>query len=244
MRGPRTCPATLERSRSTTRNTGQGVYHSGEIRWFFRDGPQSEIDRWFSDCDTAVSEPPRRDSYIILPRCTTAGVKIRQGNIEVKAQTQPAALVSFSDRVSGYQDAWVKWSRPASDPESFLAAPTIPERWAHVEKARILRLLSLETEVPEEIEPRSRHLRAGCQAEKTRLQVLVSDEDAVPGHAWEQAERWWSLSLEAFGSPDAVADLLLRAAAHWFGEDFPATLPARDSISYPQWLARLEDPRL
>ncbi len=220
------------------------MYHSGEIRWFFRDGPQSEVDRWFSDCDAAVSEAPRRDSYIILPRCTTAGVKIRQGNIEVKAQTQPASLVQFADRVRGYQDSWVKWSRPASDPESFLAAPTIPERWAHVEKERTLRLLSLETEVPEEIEAGSRHLSAGCQAERTLLRVLVSDEDTVPGHAWGQAERWWSLSLEAFGSPDAVAELLLRAATHWFSENFPAALRAEDSMSYPQWLARLEDTRL
>ena len=199
------------------------------------------MDRWFSACDTAVSESPRVDSYVILPRCATAGVKIRQGNIEVKAQTQPAVLVSFADRVSGYQDAWVKWSRPASYPETFLAAPTIPERWAHVQKARTLRLLSLETDVPEEIAPRSRRLRAGCQAEKTDLCILVSDADDMPSEQdWEQAGRWWSLSLEAFGPPRDVSELLVRAATHWFGRDFPATLRAEDSMSYPQWLARLE----
>ncbi len=218
------------------------MYHSGEIRWFFRDGPKADVDRWFSACDTAVSEPPRVDSYVILPRCATAGVKIREGNIEVKAQTQAAALVSFTDRVCGYQDAWVKWSRPASDPAAFLAAPTIPERWAYVRKARVLRLLSLETDEPEEIAPRSRHLRAGCQAEKTDLGVLFrGGDDMPPEDDWEQAGRWWSFSLEAFGPPGDVGELLVRAGTHWFGQDFPATLHAEDSMSYPQWLASLAE---
>ena len=98
------------------------MYHSGEIRWICRNGPRAEVESWFSNCSTAVSEPPRKDTYVILPRCTTAGVKIRQGNIEVKAQTEPTTLASFTERVSGYQDAWVKWSRPASDPDSFLGS--------------------------------------------------------------------------------------------------------------------------
>ena len=72
------------------------MFHSGEIRWFFRDGPRREVDRWFSDCDTAVVEPPRVDRYIILPRCSTAGVKIRQGNIEVKAQTESPNLAEYT----------------------------------------------------------------------------------------------------------------------------------------------------
>lgn len=215
------------------------MYHSGEIRWFFRDGPKAEVRRWFDTCGTAISEPPRNDSYVILPRCTTAGVKIRGANIEVKAQTQPPALVEFTDRVSGYQDAWVKWSRPASDSKHIFAAPTISERWAHVEKVRTLRLLSLETEVPREIVPRSRHLRSGCQAEVTDLKVVICDGDARPSaQDWEEAERWWSLSLEAFGRPEDVRDLLFRAATHWLGADFSATLGADDSMSYPQWLAR------
>ena len=146
------------------------MYHTGEIRWFFRDGPRTEVARWFSDCDTAIAEPARIDRYIILPRCDTAGVKIRQGNIEVKAQTQPAELVSFSKRVSGHQGTWVKWSRPVTDPDSFFAAPLIPERWAHVEKARNLRLLSLLDETPGEVAPGSRHLAQG------------EEGDHPPGH--------------------------------------------------------------
>ncbi len=216
------------------------MYHSSEIRWFFSDGPQPEVDQWFSSCDTAVNEPARIDSYIVLPRCKTAGVKIRQGNIEVKAQTRSAELLDISDRVSGFQDAWVKWSRPAANPEAVFAAPSIPERWAYVEKARVVRLLSLEAK-PEEIAPGSRHLQAGCQAERTGLRVFVLDADVEPSvHDWKNAERWWSLSLEAFGPPDEVCGLLRRAASYWFGQDFPATLLAEDSMSYPEWLARLE----
>jgi len=217
------------------------VFHSGEIRWFFRDGPQREVDQWFSACGTAVTEPPRIDRYIILPRCTTAGVKIRQGNIEVKAQTESGTVSECTDRVCGYQGAWVKWSRPASNPDSFLASPNAPERWGHVEKARTLRLLSLETDEPEEITPGSRQLRAGCQAEKANLRVLLLDVGIEPtAQDWEHADRWWSLSLEAFGPPEDVGALLQRAASHWLGQGFPATLRAEDSMSYPEWLARLE----
>lgn len=216
------------------------MYHSGEVRWFLQDGPRTEVERWFSACDTAVTEQERTDSYVILPHCTTAGVKIREGNVEVKAQTRPAAFVEFTDRVSGYEDAWVKWSRPASDPRNFLAQATIPERWAHVRKARTLRLLSLEKEAPEEIAPGSRHLHAGCQAEQTDLRVVITDAETEPSaQDWQRAERWWSLSLEAFGPPEHVGELLCRAAAHWFGRGFPATLSAANSMSYPKWLASL-----
>ncbi len=219
----------------------RGVYHSSEIRWFFRDGPRSEVDQWFSSCAMAVTEPPRVDNYIILPRCKTAGVKIRQGNIEVKAQTQNSELLEISDRVGGFQDAWVKWSRPAANPDAVFAAPSIPECWACVEKARVLRLLTLEAESPDEIAPGSRHLHVGCQAEKTDLRVIVLDTDVEPSaHDWKKAERWWSFSLEAFGPANEVGGLLHRAASHWFGQDFPATLLAEDSMSYPEWLARLE----
>lgn len=217
------------------------MYHSGEMRWFFRNGPRAEVEGWFSTCSTAVSEPVRTDTYVILPRCTTAGVKMRQGNIEVKAQTRPAALVDLSARVSGYQDAWVKWSRPTIDPGDFLAAPSTPERWAYVEKSRTLRLLSLENAKPVEIEPGSRHLQAGCQAEKTDLRVLILEAGPAPCKSdWEKAEHWWSLSLEAFGPPARVGDLLHRAAEHWLARAFPAALRAEDSMSYPTWLARLE----
>ncbi len=218
------------------------MYHSGEVRWFFQGGPQSDVDRWFSTCDATVTEPARVDSYIILPHCRTVGVKIRLGNFEVKAQTQSGSFVNYTDRVAGYQDTWVKWSRPASNPEAIFAAPVTPERWAHVQKTRKLRLLSLEAEMPEEIAPGSRHLHAGCQAEKTDLKVLVLDAEVEPAaEHWEQAARWWSLSLEAFGPPDDVGDLLRRAASHWFEQGFPAALSAEDSLSYPAWLARLED---
>ncbi len=217
------------------------MYHSGEIRWFFRDGAQPEIDHWFSSCELAVVEPARVDSYIILPRCNTAGVKLRQGNIEVKAQTQSSKFIEFSDHVSGYQDAWVKWSRPASNPETVFAAPSMPERWAYVEKARVLRLLSLEAESPEEIAFGSRRLEAGCQAEKTDLRVIVLDADVEPtAQEWDRAPRWWSFSLEAFGAPSDVGNLLQRGASHWLREDFLATLRAEDSMSYPAWLADLE----
>ncbi len=130
------------------------MYASGEIRWFF-DGPlPDDVRAWFESRGLGISEPRRTDEYLVLPGCTTTGVKLREGRFEIKALTRSPVPASYSNRVSGLKDAWIKWSRKTED-ERLLRNVLVSngDPWISVSKERNLRLFSLESGRPEELPP-------------------------------------------------------------------------------------------
>jgi hypothetical protein len=217
------------------------VFHSGEIRWFFKGRSTAFIDRWFTDSGQARQEAERRDAYLLLPGCPYTGVKIREGKFEIKAQTRASEAVAYADQVRGLRDAWVKWSRPRDDVAGFRPLVREGEAWVFVSKRRTVRLFSLESDRPTEVAPGGPFLTAGCQVEKTDIRVLPQwASNNVPGDEdWDGAEDWWSFSLEAFGDPGRVLSHLDAAAAHIFSPGTGFELDERDSMSYPRWLSSI-----
>lgn len=204
------------------------MFHSAEIRWFFEGGPDAGVRDWFEASALKREEAPRVDSYLVLPGCQTCGVKIRQGHFEVKAQTSPPEIVRFGNGITGSRTAWVKWS------SEMAGAPIVkeqqgPETWVQVEKSRTLRLFDLADRVEEK--PASVWLSGpGCHAEFSLLRV------AGDSGKWGAAKSWWSVCLEAFGSPEDVLDHLDKMAASEVLQPLGAALPAAASMSYPEWL--------
>ncbi len=201
------------------------MYISGEIRWFF-DGPlPDDVREWFESPGLGISEPRRTDNYLLLPGCTTTGVKLREGRFEIKALTRPPIPASYANRISGLKDGWIKWSRKAGD-ERVLRDILVGDEdtWISVSKARHLRLFSLESGEPEELAPRSRMLAKGCQVELGAIE-LGGDRRA------------WSLSFEAFGQADEVLGLLDSVVEQFAGNPPPVALRQAHSMSYPVWLA-------
>ena len=201
------------------------MYISGEIRWFF-DGPlPSDVRAWFESPGLGIREPQRTDHYLLLPGCTTTGVKLREGRFEIKALTRSPIPASYANRVSGLKDGWIKWSRKVED-ERMLRDILVSDEdtWVSIEKARYLRLFSLENGKTEELPPRSRMLAKGCQVELGSIE-LGSDRQA------------WSLSFEAFGQADEVLGLLDPVVELFAENTPPVALRQEQSMSYPVWLA-------
>ena len=204
------------------------MFHSGEIRWFFRGEMQQEIADWFEERGHGTTEPSRVDDYLVLAHCRTAGIKFRGGRIEFKTQTGPAQVASYDNGIAGYRDTWVKWSSKVGDPD-YLNDLFVREedRWLSVEKRRHLRLISLTAEKPVEVPPGGDWLSRGCQIELTSVRIWPRDEGE------ERAVPWWSLSFEAFNDPKTVLHDLDRAIDHFFDRPPPSPLNLGSSMSYP-----------
>lgn len=205
------------------------MYVSGEIRWFLPGRIPSDISDWFRSSGLGVDEPERVDEYLLLPGCTTTGVKIRDGRFEVKTSLLPPVPVTYTDRVDGIKDAWIKWSREARDSQA-LRDQLVSEEdaWVSVSKRRQLRLFSLNNGGAEEIRPRTVRLARGCQIELSSIR-------------WQGENEWWSLSLEAFGAQDELIDNLDEVARQFFKEEPPLRLTREASMSYPAWLLAAQE---
>ena len=218
------------------------MFRSGEIRWFF---PGTEPDpgaRLIASGPLAEQQAERVDRYLSLPDCSTVGVKFRGGNFEVKAQVTPPERIAYGPGVAGSRSTWLKWSRPAADLLDVRGPAAGDETWVFVRKRRTLSLLSLESDAPTEVPVGGPWLEAGCQVERTGIDVLAygAAGDAPPGgQDWETAQRWWSVSFEAFGAPDRLLQNLDAAVRHVIAAQPGLRLGAEASMSYPEWLLSL-----
>ena len=207
------------------------MYDSGEARWFFHGAGQAAAERWITDSALAERKDERIDQYLVLPGCSTTGIKVREGNFEVKAQTSPTEPATWSENIAGARDTWVKWSRAAGDLSGLSSQPESGETWIRIGKQRTLRLFSLESGAPVEVPVDGPWLSAGCQVEATNLRVLSADD--------RHAEPWWSFCFEAVGEPGSLLELLDTMVNHVVNEAPDLELPLAASMSYPAWLSSL-----
>ena len=221
------------------------MFHSGETRWFIEGSLPAEVRDWFQSETLGTWDTERTDAYLLLPNCRTAGVKLREGRLEIKASTRQAEPVSYANGVSGYRDAWVKWSCEASDIDALTSMlGTGGDTWAFVRKRRCLRKLSLDGTSPVYVSADVR-LERGCQVEITSLLALTAPLGEPPSDDdWAAASPWWSLSFEAFGPAtpevtDEVLSLLDAAATEIFRDPPPCELSREASMAYPTWLLSL-----
>jgi hypothetical protein len=213
--------------------------HTAEVRWFFPLDPSPNVEppprppasvlAWFQDGLDNLEWPPqpRTDRYLLLPGCTTTGVKLREGRLEVKALCGPSDPVTLPHNMTGLADKWVKWSYggPAAAPlTAVLGRETAG--WLAVTKWRLLRAFTITeagvTEVTEN-EP--------VTAENTV--ELTAVQTAVQAHS----QSWWTLGLEAGGDPEKLEENFQQLADYFFGRTKPPlVLDKRHSCAYPAWI--------
>jgi hypothetical protein len=224
------------------------LYHTAELRWFVSaEAGWDQLLRWFRLDDllplreegwnepTASSQPfvkleqTRTDVYLILPKVETAGVKQRQGRLEVKALVAGPHPFSLGT-VAGRIEQWVKWTFQASPA---IAAPLEAELgqtgpWREVAKKRYLQQVVFDTGRPVAVSP-DLCPGAGCHVELTLVNLI------------ETFSAWFTVGFEAFGPPDQALALLDAAVRHFFATHGspPVQLDSRASLSYPAWLATL-----
>ncbi len=204
---------------------------TAEVRWFFPGEVPDDVWQWFRRGDLWATQPERIDAYLVLPGCSTTGIKVREGRFEVKTRTTAPVVAEYSPGVRGHSEGWLKWSRFFGDTESARAFfMSGGERWLSVRKARTMRGFSLDgitaAEDPFEVDMVGDRPIRGCGAEITQAEV-----GSGPG------ARWWTIGLEGYGDDaDAPAECLERGARVLFAAEPPLPLELSDSRSYAAWL--------
>jgi hypothetical protein len=221
--------------------------YSAEIRWFLRGAEQwNALLEWFTregDLSTVVDQPEltlpdtqacvlqeetRVDDYLLLPECSTVGVKQRQGKLEVKALVAGPRPLSTA-QIGGRVDQWLKWSFEPTEPQKLAKELDLAGPWREIAKERFLQKYALDSGSPAAISPKSRP-QIGCNVELTRL-----DADA-------KSRKWITLGFESFGGSTQLSAGLAAAVETFFDahKPPPVSLDGWDSLSYPAWLATLE----
>src|SRR5690606_3062676 len=85
---------------------------SVEARWFAHGELPSDVERWFRAGEPIdwSRVPSLTDSYIVLPGVDDLGIKVREGNFEVKGRRSAFGLVELKPRAHGLVETWIKWS--------------------------------------------------------------------------------------------------------------------------------------
>ncbi len=224
------------------------IYYSTELRWFLpRQGQIDPLLEWFRLQNQlplreeglydprSINEPfvklqrERSDKYLLLPACDTAGIKLREGKLEVKVQIGDESPFSL-EKITGHMNHWVKWSFDPSDSIADQLGIELSQSgpWRKVSKNRYLQKHSLDSGSLVAVSP-DQFPEIGCNIELT----LVTVRAAV--------EKWVTFGFEAFGPSAKLSAVVDEVVQHFFSAHGspPVPLEGRDSLSYPAWLAML-----
>jgi hypothetical protein len=214
------------------------MYLTLEVRWFYPGPLPSPLLDWLhTHGSLPAAQPLRVDHYLRLPEQCTLGIKLREGNVEVKARLGNSRQVEMPSQATGELAFWRKWSFPlalgadAGTSPAVASGASLPEQllvpasaWLAVEKARRLQRYRLSGAQ----EPVAVLLGApaaqGCEFELSQVRAV--------------GQEWWSACFEAIGSESGLERALRATAAKVLGAGWPLPLDAEHSLSYPAWLAR------
>jgi len=204
---------------------------SAEARWFFRGETPNAVRTAFFTAGSggeerfpvATREDPHTDVYLVPGGCDCAGVKHREGKLEVKMLRHSLGVAVLAPGVEGKVELWLRISAPVVSEETLdTHGKTTPHRVA-VHKERWLRKYTPVGRDVQEIAVDD-HPAEGCNAELTHIKAL----NGV----------WWSFGLEAFGPSDAMEGILRATATRLFRDlRIPWRFATTDSFSYPAWLS-------
>jgi hypothetical protein len=212
-------------------------FASIETRWFFEGESERypRLQRWFETCapfpqadDVSAPEWKGRaggepDVYLLMPACVDMGIKWREGTLQIKGRVEDLGARRFGSRHEGRVQRWVKWTYdevPAAYRALFAAGGQHDLGIAAVHKTRALRMISLDSGVPEEVAP-GRVLQGGVGVEMTDLQ--------------RNDVRYCSIAFEAFPNDEETAAAFDVVVAG-FLEELTDALDVDASMSYPEWL--------
>ncbi len=208
------------------------MFESCEVRWFFAEPPKLLVD-WFSRRGLAFHSPDesiRCDFYLRQPRRKDLGVKLREGNIEIKERTRSLGIRHFTPAVAGRMEQWRKWSfrlastREGGTDEVLAITRGMGNRdWLPVFKDRLMVLYEIHEEERVVLLDQSLIIKEGCGVELTRLEA--------------QGKTWYTFGMEAFSAARYVRRNLLISADAFLAELPELLLPVEHSFSYPSFFA-------
>ena len=203
------------------------MFETAEVRWFWPEQNLSLVRSWFFAGSQRVAQEKRTDRYLVFPKCSSTGVKLREDRFEIKVRKDAVKPCFFPKSVEGQLEFWSKWSHDYFWPPAQLKNIHRSDAWQIISKHRLLRRFSIEGE---EIASEVHELESGCQVELTQA---TTNAETSP---------WLTLGLEAFGTDVDLEEILTKVAADFFLQHGPppgVKLTSDNSFGYPAWLARL-----
>ena len=198
---------------------------TSEIRWFLEGKLPVEVERWFGDLGKQViTEPDRTDTYLILPETREAGIKVRQGRVEIKKLLGEKGIIETGKNVGGKNERWQKWSFDVEQsgklPVSFMLKSL---NWIAVKKKRKLHRFEVKGDRLHPLEANDSFPANGAHIELAHVTLANNP--------------WWTLGLEAFGNESNI-ETNLKLLAETLLSNCPfGYFKEGQSVSYPEWLA-------
>ena len=196
------------------------MFPTVEVRWFYRGKIPTHIHAWFARlAGPAMDQAQRTDVYLDAGR-VDLGIKLREGQIELKQRQQADGFIHLMDQTTGEIERWRKWSFSLA-----AGCGVNGTGWTAVTKTRRLRSYYLARNGAILPLPVGQRVARGCEVELTQVEACD--------------EAWWTVAIEAFGEGDAQVQVLRLVGHYVFGVGVGHVFSASDSCSYPAWLARL-----
>ena len=202
------------------------MYLTLEVRWFYPGPVPGQLVAWLDRQGwLPAAQPPRTDHYLRLPGRPTLGVKLREGNIELKTRLSEPQEVQLGPRAAGGLALWRKWSFPLAQDAGPLERLLVPgAAWIPVTKERWLQRYRLGNGLEPVAVPLGTPAELGCEFELSAVRA--------------GGEEWWSACFEAFGPEADLERALLAVASRVVGPGWPLPLDVEGAMGYPAWLAR------
>ena len=200
-----------------------------EIRWFFKFKILNSVRNWFEDqlFGPHLTVEKRTDVYLVLPGSEGLGIKVREGKLEIKSRKKASPFVDSTGKIEGMLEAWDKQAWEMSDAmQDITPGLEIGDQRTliGVEKERRQRWYKVPAKGNLKPLPKSRHRKADCAVELTRLRIFDD-------------EHWWTIALDVFGKAGYVMEKL-ELAVQWLFQNYVGPkLEINKSYGYPQWLS-------
>lgn len=199
------------------------MYKSKEIRWFSHLEDEAMIN-WFEENGFSFENAnARTDYYLPLRDQNDIGIKLREGNIEIKQLISRSEKEKLAKSVKGHFEHYIKWSFTSAEEDPLFQEIIEEEKyhWLAVRKERIGFKLKENKNGSIIRVKMDEYPDYGCQVEYTRLKI--------------KDDLWYTLGLEWFGDKDLKFDFSL--LKNIFGND---PLKAENSMGYAEFLNRFQ----
>jgi hypothetical protein len=195
-----------------------------EVRWFYPGVIPVDLLTWFEDLGEPLVVDNRTDVYL-QSSAPDVGVKLRQGNLEVKYRQAISGTIEINDFGSSPVEEWLKWI--CIDDSSGLNPAQSADRsgWIQVAKSRLQRLYQVEFTDKIQLNSIAKPQAGAAAIEITQLQVAQ--------------QIWWTIACEYLGNKLDL-DRQFLPLVNSLLSACPVPDPGRSiSCGYPQWLNTL-----
>lgn len=194
-----------------------------EVRWFFEEAFPENVQEWFEYFDPK-DLPPRTDYYLNMADSAGVGIKLREGQIQIKPKKADLGTYRFLENVEGNISQYEKWSFPVTSNEEWPEMIRRPDIWIPTIKIRKLLRYTLEGGYPDKI-GMEEQVSEGCEVELSKVEVVD--------------RTFWSLAFEAHGS-NAQAHVEKTVNEVFRNKKCPITLVKEKSFGYTHLICDIQ----